>query len=258
MRRHTLPAVVFLALFLAACGADGSPASAPAPEPTPPLVTPDPVVPPAPTQASGPYTWSSALFGAGGYITGIVYHPAVPGPVYIRTDVGGAFRRDPGSSTWIPLNDDLSRDDHQLAGPASLAVDPNNAQKLYIAAGSYTQDWGRKAAILRSSDRGATWSRTALPIRLNGNSDGRGTGERLQVDPNMGNILFLGTNQDGLYKSTDTGVNWSQVPGFPARANTDFVLFDKSTGTPGSATTTVNVGLAATTGTALWVPCVEA
>jgi photosystem II stability/assembly factor-like uncharacterized protein len=197
-------------------------------------------------------TWSTALFGGGGYVTGTVYHPAVQGLAYIRTDVGGAYRRDPGSSTWIPLNDDLNRDDAQLAGLASLAVDPNDSQKLYLAAGMYIPTWGRTAAILRSSDRGNTWSRTELPIHLNGNWSGRGTGERLQVDPNKGSILFLGTIQDGLYKSTDAGVTWSQVPGFPTTGSTNFVLFDKSTGSAGSATGTIYVGMAATTGSTLY------
>jgi hypothetical protein len=85
-----------------------------------------------------------------------------------------------------------------------------------------------------------------------GNSDGRGTDERLQVDPNKGSVLFLGTNQDGLYKSTDSGVTWSQVAGFPTTVGTTFVAFDKSTGTPGSATSTIYVGVASTTGNALY------
>jgi len=210
------------------------------------------VQPPAKPRTSGTYAWSNALFGAGGYITGIVYHPTVQGLVYIRTDVGGVYRRDPGSSTWIPLNDDLNRDDNQLEGGEALALDPNDSQKLYVAAGMYLPSWGRNAAILRSSDRGATWSRTELTIHLGGNSDGRGTGERLQVDPNKGSILFLGTNQDGLYKSTDSGVSWSQVAGFPTTAGTTFVLFDKSSGSPGTASRTIYVGLAATTGDTLY------
>jgi photosystem II stability/assembly factor-like uncharacterized protein len=172
--------------------------------------------------------------------------------VYVRTGVGGVYRRDPGSATWIPLNDDLNIDDNQLEGAESLAVDPNDSQKLYVAAGMYLSSSGRNAAILRSSDRGATWSRTELAIHRGGNSDGRGTGERLQVDPNRGSILFLGTNQDGLYKSTDSGVTWSQVPGFPTSAGTTFVLFDKATGTKGSATQTLYVGVASTTGNALY------
>ena len=227
MRLNPLPGALLLSLALAGCAMPAA-------------------------RAPATYAWSSALFGGGGFITGIVYHPAVAGLVYIRTDIGGAYRRDPGSSTWIQLNNDLNRDDNQLAGPASLALDPNDTQKLYLAAGMYLPSWGRNAAILRSSDRGATWSRTELPIKLNGNSDGRGTGERLQVDPNQGAILFLGTSQDGLYKSADAGVTWSQVPGFPATAGTNFVLFDKSTGAPGAATGTIYVGLAATTGNTLY------
>jgi hypothetical protein len=206
--------------------------------------------PAAPKTAS--YAWSTALFGAGGYITGIVYHPSVQGLAYIRTDVGGVYRRNPGSSAWIPLNDDLNRDDNQLEGAASLAVDPNDSQKLYVAAGMYLPSWGRTAAILRSGDRGATWSRTELPIRLGGNSDGRGTGERLQVDPNKGSILFLGTSQDGLFKSTDAGATWSQVAGFPASAGATFVLFDKSSSGNGAATRTLYVGIAATSGETLY------
>ncbi len=267
MRSNIIPSALVLSLALAGCGGGGGshdgaappppatrpevPAPAPAPAAVPPASTAE-TESPAANPGTATYVWSTALFGAGGYITGIVYHPTVQGLVYIRTDVGGVYRRDPGSSTWIPLNDDLNRDDNQLSGGASLAVDPNNSQKLYIAAGMYLPSWGRNAAILRSSDRGTTWSRTELPIRLNGNSDGRGTGERLQVDPNKGTVLFLGTNQDGLYRSTDAGVSWSQVPGFPTTAGTTFVLFDKSTGSPGSATNTIYAGVAATTGTTLY------
>jgi len=282
MRKHIIPSALLLSLVLAGCGggggSSGSPATpTPTPTPTPPTTPTPPVTPPPPADPatpatpadpanpttppdaapdgkgrSGSYAWSSALFGAGGYITGIVYHPTVQGLVYIRTDVGGTYRRDPGSSTWIPLNEDLSQADNHLAGPASLALDPSDSQKLYVAAGMYLPDWGRNAAILRSNDRGATWSRTELPVRLNGNSDGRGTGERLQVDPNKGSILFLGTIQNGLYKSTDSGVTWAQVPSFPTTGNTNFVVIDKASGSSGSASKTIYVGMAATTGTTLY------
>ena len=268
MRNKLIPSTLVLSLILAGCGGGGtSSGSAPAPQAAAPAAAapaPDASALAAPTAngevggaseakpSSATYVWSNALFGAGGFITGIVYHPTVQGLVYIRTDVGGTYRRDPGSSTWIPLNNDLTRDDNQLAGGASLAVDRNDSQKLYIAAGSYLPTWGRTAAILRSSDRGATWSRTELPIRLNGNSDGRGTGERLQVDPNKGSVLYLGTNQDGLYRSTDSGVTWSQVPSFPTTAGTTFVLFDKSSGSLGVASNTIYVGVADTAGPSLY------
>ncbi len=197
------------------------------------------------------YNWSNINWGGGGYVTGIIYHPSVQGLVYARTDVGGAYRRDPGSSTWIPLMDSLNRDDNQLMGIESLAVDPNNSNLLYLASGMYLPSWGRTAAILRSSDRGNTWSRTELPIHLGGNSDGRGTGERLQVDPHLGSVLFLGTNQDGLYKSTDSGVTWNKVNSFSPTATT-FVVFERSKGTTGQASPSLWVGVATTSGPGLY------
>lgn len=197
------------------------------------------------------YTWTNVVWGGGGYVTGITYHPKVQGLVYARTDVGGSYRRDPGSYQWIALNDDITRNDADLMGVASLAVDPNNSQRLYLACGMYLPSWGRTAAILRSMDRGATWSRTELPIRLGGNSDGRGNGERMQVDPNLGSVLYLATNQDGLYTSTDSGVTWTKVTSFTPTATT-FVLFQQTSSVVGSATKTIYVGVAVTTGTNLY------
>ena len=193
----------------------------------------------APLAGDRPYTWTNAMWGGGGYVSGMLYHPKVKDLLYARTDVGGVYRWDAAHLGWIPLNDDLGRDDWQLTGILSMAVDANDPNKLYLAAGQYLPSWGRLGAILRSNDQGATWKRTELPIHMGGNWDGRGEGERLQVDPNKSSILFLGTNQDGLYKSTDSGVTWAKVPGFAPTATT-FVLFGK--GTAGKATQTIYVG----------------
>ncbi len=198
------------------------------------------------------YTFANAPWGGGGFISGLIYHPKTPNLLYARTDVGGAYRWNPGTSTWTPLNDDLGRDDSQLTGVLSLALDPNDSSKVYLATGQYIASWARTAAILRSSDQGATWSRTELPIDLGGNSDGRNTGERLAVDPNDGAILFLGTSQNGLYASSDSGVTWAQLPSFNSSASTTFVLFDPSTSTLGHPTQTIYVGVNTTSGTSLY------
>jgi len=46
------------------------------------------------------YEWRQVKIGGGGFVTGIVSHPGVPGLYYCRTDVGGAYRRLPGSTAW--------------------------------------------------------------------------------------------------------------------------------------------------------------
>ncbi|MEU3859856.1 sialidase family protein [Streptomyces sp. NPDC028722] len=162
------------------------------------------------------YRWRTAVIGGTGFVTGILFHPAVPGLAYARTDIGGAYRWDRETARWTPLTDHFGWDDWNLLGVEALAVDPAHPDRLYLALGTYTQPWAGDGAFLRSDDRGATWHRTGLPARLGANEDGRGTGERLLVDPRDSDTLWLGTRHDGLLRSTDRGATWSAATGFPA------------------------------------------
>jgi len=193
-------------------------------------------------QVPEPYTWRNAPMGGGGFVSGLVYHPRQPGLLYARTDVGGVYRWNPGPRVWMPLNDDLGRDDNQLMGALSVGLDPADPARVYIAAGEYTGAWGRGAALLRSSDQGRSWSRTELPFKLGGNEDGRGTGERLQVDPNHGAVLLLGTTRNGLWRSADHGETWGPVSGFSA-AEVTLVLFDARSGTADADTPVIYAGV---------------
>ncbi|MFI6036151.1 1,4-beta-glucanase [Streptomyces sp. NPDC051315] len=166
--------------------------------------------------AAPAYRWRNVVIGGTGFVTGILFHPAVRGLAYARTDIGGAYRWDDRTARWTPLTDHLGWDDWNLLGVEAVAIDPAHPNRLYLALGTYAQPWAGNGAILRSEDRGATWTRTDLPVKLGANEDGRGTGERLLVDPRDGNTLWLGTRHDGLWKSTDRGATWAAVSGFPA------------------------------------------
>lgn len=167
------------------------------------------------------YTWRNVQIYGGGFIVGTVFNQNEPNLVYVRTDIGGAYRLDNATGRWIPLLDSISWDDWNLTGVASIATDPVNPNNVYIAAGTYTNEWTtQNGAILRSTDRGATWQRTMLPFKLGGNMPGRGTGERLAVDPNRNRVLYLGApSGNGLWRSTDSGVTWSKVTSFPNPGN---------------------------------------
>lgn len=165
------------------------------------------------------YRWRNAVIGGTGFVTGVLFHPSVRGLAYARTDIGGAYRWDDRVDRWTPLTDQLGWDDWNLLGVEALAVDPVHPDRLYLAVGTYAQSWASNGAILRSEDRGATWTRTDLTVKLGGNEDGRGAGERLLVDPRDSDTLWLGTRHDGLLKSTDRGVTWGAVTGFPATAS---------------------------------------
>ncbi|ANS68328.1 endo-1,4-beta-glucanase [Streptomyces lincolnensis] len=165
--------------------------------------------------AAPSYRWRDVVIGGAGFVTGVLFHPSVRGLAYARTDIGGAYRWDDRAARWTALTDHLGWDDWNLLGVEAMAVDPAHPERLYLALGTYTQSWVGNGAVLRSEDRGATWARTDLAVKLGGNEDGRGTGERLLVDPRDSDTLWLGTRHDGLLKSTDRGATWAAATGFP-------------------------------------------
>ena len=163
---------------------------------------------------------------------------------------------------WLQINDSASNN-----GAESLAVDPTDANRVYMVSGTYQST----AAMLRSTDGGRTWLRTNVSgIQVDGNGYGRNVGERMAVDPNLPSIVYYGaryydSSHRGLWKSTDYAATWNQVTSFTnygdikdkdGDGNTyelaesvglSFVVFDKASGTAGAATPRIYVGVATTT-----------
>ncbi|HET6740341.1 MAG TPA: sialidase family protein [Kribbella sp.] len=187
-------------------------------------------------RAAERYRWRNVEIVGGGFVTGIVHHPAKRGLVYARTDIGGAVRFDNRTRRWVQLLHWVGWDDWNWTGVESLALDPADPKRLYLAVGTYTNDWSPiNGAILRSCDQGRTFERTDLPFKLGGNEPGRSMGERLVVDPRDGRVLLFGTRNQGLWRSTDRGVTWSRVDSFPVTGNPGigigFVFVDRCDGT---------------------------
>jgi xyloglucan-specific exo-beta-1,4-glucanase len=230
-----------------------------------------------------PYRWRNVVIVGGGSVTGIITHPTERGLVYARTDVGGAYRRDSPAGKWIPITDMIGMSDWRLTGIESLAVDPSHTDRVYLAAGIYTNPRVGFGAILRSDDRGRTWRRTDMPFKMGGNEAGRANGERLAVDPNDGDVLFFGSRRDGLWRSEDRGATWQKVLSFPFKldAGADegegefnfvpyekqavglvFVQFDARESRRGKPTQTIYVGVStpdtslyrSTDGGGTWAP----
>lgn len=165
--------------------------------------------------SSVPYIWKSVQMVGGGFVDGIVFHPTAKGVRYARTDIGGAYRWNDTAKRWESILDWVPYENLNWMGVESIALDPADPNRVYLACGTYTNPRTPDGAILRSSDRGKTFQYTNVPIKFGGNENGRGNGERMAVDPNDGNILYLGTRQAGLWKSTDRAVTWSKVESFP-------------------------------------------
>ncbi|AYB33592.1 InlB B-repeat-containing protein [Chryseolinea soli] len=192
------------------------------------------------------YTWSNVSLGGGGFVSGIISHKT-SGDVYCRTDVGGAYRWNATNSKWVPLLDWCSEDEVTYQGVEAIALDPQDPNKVYVLAGTDYFNGG-KTAILRSSDKGNTFSITDVTasFKAHGNGIGRANGERLAVDPNNSNILFCGTRRNGLWKSTNAGATWTLAwDGVTATPNDNgicFVLFDPGN-VSGGITQTIYIGV---------------
>ncbi|WP_155987900.1 sialidase family protein [Gorillibacterium massiliense] len=210
-----------------------------------------------PSSKTEDYSWGRAKIVGGGFIPGIIFNAKEKNLIYARTDIGGAYRWDPASKKWIQLLDSIGMSDWNNLGVESLATDPVDPNRLYLAVGTYTNEWtDDNGYIFRSTDRGKTWKKTQLPFKLGGNMPGRSMGERLVIDPNDNKILYFGARSgNGLWKSVDYGATWKKVDSFTAKGSvsddyfkdplgTVWVTFDPTTGSKGKATQTIYVGVA--------------
>jgi len=178
------------------------------------------------------FEWGNVAIGGGGFVSSIIADPLEEGLFYARTDVGGAYRWDNAASRWVSMMDWVSSDERGLLGVEAIATDPKTPGKVYMVAGTSYWNNGR-SAFLRSSDKGVNWEvfytwdpdgakgPAVSRFGAHGNGMGRGNGEALAVDPNDPSIMFYGSKNRGLFKSTNNGAAWNHVPAFTAAAGSD-------------------------------------
>ncbi len=202
-------------------------------------------------------TWSNAKIGGGGYVTGLIFHPTTANLLYARTDIGGAYRWNQATMSWVPITDGFSAAESFFQGAESIALDPNNDQRVYMSTGLYNSD-GATARLYISGDRGDHWTSVNLPFSTGANNRGRAIGERMMVDPNKPSILFYGSRTAGLWKSADSGQTWAQVTSLSSVKMTaaqisaaggsamgvELVVYDTGTMGTGTATPTIYAAVA--------------
>lgn len=199
------------------------------------------------------YEWGNVRFDGGGFMSAILPSPYQKDLIYARTDVGGIYRWNASTSTWKPLMDFLSENDKGLYGTEAFALDPNDPARIYVLGGTGYFSKGR-TAIFRSKDYGETWDTSYVEMLAHGNGMGRQTGEKLAVDPNMGNIVLCGSRTKGLYKSEDYGKSWKNIYEVALSSATEsslngvngiaFVMFDESQGKlADGSTATIYIGI---------------
>ena len=209
------------------------------------------LLPVQPSAVMPQYSWTNARIVGGGYVTGLYFHPNSQNLMYARTDVGGAYRRGPNDAQWVPLMDFISPANSNYGGVEALGLDPTNPNRLYLAVGEYAESWGSNGAMLVSTDQGATFKTVPLPFKAGSNDLGRGTGERIAVDPNLPSTVYFGTRAAGLQISTDYGSTWAKENGLPVTttASADGVVAVLPIPASGSSQSPSSVVYAVTGGT---------
>lgn len=178
------------------------------------------------------FKWSSVAMGGGGFVSAIVASPLEENLFYARTDVGGAYRWNNASERWESMMDWVDVSERGLLGVEAIAVDPKEAETVYLMTGTSYFNNGR-SAFLKSTDKGKSWELhyvwdetgekggAVKNFGVHGNGMGRGNGEALAIDPNNSDNMFYGSRRSGLWKSTDNGKSWTHVDAWTAAAGSD-------------------------------------
>ena len=164
------------------------------------------------------YQWSQGRIGGAGWVTGLATSSGGGGRIYARTDVGGAYRWYGDSQEWKQM---IRAD--RVPGALgsdyvveSIAVSHSDPDTVYLATGDDAPpgngELSRTGWILVSRDGGASWVRSRRPFHISGNGAFRQRSERLAVSPTDPNLVLFGSRREGLWRSSDGGLNWEQVP----------------------------------------------
>lgn len=176
--------------------------------------------------ASASMTWDTLRIGGGGFVSGIVTGKKA---MYARTDVGGAYRYDYDTESWVQLLGFINDTDRGMLSVDAMAIDPTDDDTVYFLCGcAYFSS--ERTEIIKTTDGGKTFTRIDVSdeIKVMGNGDGRQCGESIAVNPDNPKEIYAGGDvafgKSALIKSEDGGMTWKPVTGYD-----DLGLFDSRT-----------------------------
>jgi len=109
--------------------------------------------------------------------------------LYMATETG-LFANDDAGHRW----DRLGVSPAGIADILAVAVDPLNEARLYI---------GGRGGLRRSEDGGTTWKTLSSPSLV------RSAIRSIAIAPAVPEILYVGTDQEGIFRSPDGGASWT-------------------------------------------------
>ena len=162
------------------------------------------------------YEWDRLKIGGGGFLSGLVIGQR---EMYLRTDVGGAYKYDYQKKVWKQLFDFINEDKREYLSVRGIAIYPTDDDIVYFLCGNaYIPPF--KSAIYKTTDGGKTFTEINISdlMEVHGNGLGRESTEPISVDPNNPKVIYAGgnvvTGGSALIKSTDGGLTWNAIKSY--------------------------------------------
>ncbi len=190
------------------------------------------------TSSSGATGWQDLKVGGGGYVRGLDVNP--DGTMVGHTDTNGAYLWN--GSSWVQLVTNSSLPAAIVAanpvslgqGVYELQMAPSNSSIMYMMFDGY---------VFVSTNKGAKWAQTAFTQDTNNNANDSyaAVGQKMAVDPNNPNIVYVGTEDKGMFVTSDGGTTWRSVSGVPTGTGAGItgILFYPGGGQVGGVTQTI-------------------
>lgn len=182
------------------------------------------------------HTWTgSSGYSNTGRVSAIACSKTNANLYYCTGADGGVWKTTNGGSSWTPVTDQQA-----TTAMGSLAIDPSNESTVYAGTGeaNFANHSRPGQGILKSTDAGATWT-----LLGQGTFAGRCI-SRIAINPITPSTVFasvtraggfpapaaakghpLANGPRGVFKSTDSGVTWTQLSGgLPQLDCTDLVI----------------------------------
>ena len=157
---------------------------------------------------ASPNDWQTLDVGAGGYLTGMDIAP--DGTMVVRADTYGAYIWN--GTEWQQLVTSTSMP-AAFVGPGwgqgvyEIQIAPSDSNILYMMYDGY---------VFESTNKGTTWTQTAFsPVNEDPNGPYRTDGQKMAVDPDNPNVVYVGTPENGLFVTTNGGATWQSVSAVP-------------------------------------------
>ena len=146
------------------------------------------------------YTQGWGYNGGVGRLNCVEFNPYNSNAIWVGAPAGGLWYSGDAGASWNCLTSDFP-----MLGVSDIAVDPDNANLIYLLTGDGDGKHTTSIGVLKSTDGGTTWSETDLTWA----GTSRIYGFKLLMHPSDPNILFVAAT-NGIWKTTNGGGTWTQ------------------------------------------------